>query len=680
MFFRDFEKIDKWLLSLALVILVISMTLIINDGWLFTIGSQETAGLQRIGQVTSAERDVRRRFKTAFSWRPLHQRNEIYQGDSIFTGDESGAIIVTDRGEEISIAPNSLIVIDFRENSVLLNIDYGSISGRVGRDARLLIASREGTTEFSGDDALVQVGLERGRNLVVNVLEGEVELRSKQSTQRLRQHEEAEIGTGGRSREALPSLERTQFQPESFITPQKPLAAQDEALTIPQSIPELIAPQLVSAQTEFTLSPRSPTASFSQMAQLTSTTVAQNITRTPVLQWRTTPHASSYVLEISQDSQFKTILERHTLKHNRFTWSQVQPGVFFWRVRSQDLNERLSSYSNVGRLRVQVAPPQSTALKNIEEQVPDLRLMDSPPPPFELSWQAVPFAQSYEVEFDVSEHFSSPLKFQVSGLSRQVQAPRIGNYYWRVRALHNNRYISPFSDVYPLKYSRTYQNPETAGQLRALAPHAQETLVLVGQGEQTLRLHWTNPFPSSKYRLQVSRSPAFQSFLFDDLVEKNFYQFTQRLPDGWLYWRVRAENPHYVSPWTAASNFQVKYEGHAFDINAYERRLASAQPIPRAKAPTSSSPNTSKPHKSIDLEWRPIAFAKKYEVQISKTKDFAKIHHLYPSSHKLSLPLSEPGKYYWRVRALDKDGGPISAFSSTAFFTVCSSPDCAHSP
>jgi hypothetical protein len=197
LWWRKFSRFDRGLVSFAAAILFLSSLLLVDDRWLSQWLSSGTVDQEAIGRIKTAVNDVRRRHGSAFSWLPLRQGSEIYQGDSIFTGDQSEALIITERGEQISISQKSLVVINTKTDSIRLDIDYGSVLGQVGRDQKLVISSGGDVTEFQGENALVKVDVGRDRNLVVDVLEGQVEITSDEGTRTLGPQDKATISEQG---------------------------------------------------------------------------------------------------------------------------------------------------------------------------------------------------------------------------------------------------------------------------------------------------------------------------------------------------------------------------------------------------------------------------------------------------------------------------------------------------
>lgn len=196
--FRSFEKTDRRILSIAIILLVLSTLLLWQDGWIYRVVQTKHFNAEKIGEVASLENDVRRRFEVALSWLPLRSKTDIYQGDSIFTGNKSTVIIETVSGEKISISPNSLVVINRKKDSISLDIGFGSVESRVQNGKKLFITSNNNLTEIAGSNAAIKVDAGDGSKLLLNVLAGEVRVRADGGDKILRGTDAAEILNTGK--------------------------------------------------------------------------------------------------------------------------------------------------------------------------------------------------------------------------------------------------------------------------------------------------------------------------------------------------------------------------------------------------------------------------------------------------------------------------------------------------
>lgn len=849
MFLQGFGKLDRILMGLAALIFLLSLYLIVNDEWLLELSSSEIAQLDKIGHVQLSKNDVRRRTRNTFYWLSLRMEKDIYQDDSIFTGPNSEAIIITDRGEEISIAPNSLVVISASADSIFLDIDYGSIQGKVGKDKKLLIGSRDGISEFTSDGGVVQVDVNSEKKLKVSVLQGSVQVKNKGESQHVGPNESIQLDPGHLlkrgngdieliaplSKRAVDSKSNTtsfiwkakkefkQFniqvsrdekfddlivdtktsnttfdtdslpkdqtlywrvlglneaeKPEGnsgtakfslvvdgvpqaqfpwdglrvvymkseegedlgvdltfhwrgpqyenwslqtaanadFTEGLKEYSAKGKSATVAnihsgtfywrvratdlgqvhwsatarvqivvREAGKPLPPQLISQNTTHTLKIKPTKMNQNVLIKLKPKDWAKLLANPPTLEWRLLTGRVKYELEIAKEVSFKNKLAEVSTSKTKFTWATARPGEFFWRVRTINVLGEASEFSSPELIKIKVQPPESTAKKELTEQISEYSRINNKPPPFLLSWKPLPFAESFELEFANNTEFREALRTNVNDVAKKVQAEKPGSYFWRVRALNvKSEAISEFSAPTPIRFFRTYHNPAEVSQLKPLFPASEAAVVLVGTGEEGLRLLWTNPFKGGPYRIQISSAPDFESPVYDSVIAGNRALINDLLPNGWLYWRIRLETENVISPWTGSSRFHIKNEQAGFEFtNANimsgpqkykkDRALASKPPpAPQLEHPAEIvfDPNfefellKANVVKWPRLSWESIEKAESYQLQFARNPTFTDTIRTFTTKDTFFTWVdSRPGVYFVRIRSL---GARPSEFSPT---------------
>src|SRR4051812_41607553 len=72
--------------------------------------------------------------------------------------------------------------------------------------------------------------------------------------------------------------------------------------------------------------------------------------------------------------------------------------------------------------------------------------------------------------------------------------------------------------------------------------------------------------------------------------------------------------------------------------------------------------------------WKEVSGAAKYQLEISKDKNFSKIFFAKETvATEFNWPEAQPGIYYWHVRAIDSNG-KLGDFSTPALLDVTISP------
>jgi hypothetical protein len=162
-------------------------------------------------------------------------------------------------------------------------------------------------------------------------------------------------------------------------------------------------------------------------------------------------------------------------------------------------------------------------------------------------------------------------------------------------------------------------------------------------------LSWSAVSGAVKYRVQVSTSPAFSTFAYNqDTVNIKATPLTD-LPLGTLYWRVAAtDGGSGIGTFTDATF--VKQWG---------------------VAPTIVAPGLSDvisfPTEPVLFRWNPLVGAKSYTLEIDDANDFigATTFTTNNTSYTLTEPQTIGQTFFWRLRATSTTGGVVSAWTPT---------------
>ncbi len=180
----------------------------------------------------------------------------------------------------------------------------------------------------------------------------------------------------------------------------------------------------------------------------------------------------------------------------------------------------------------------------------------------------------------------------------------------------------------------------------------------ISDGEYALRVraisaveqfYWSQTGPRIHYRIQVDDSPDFDSPIVDvvDYLGSRL-KLTQNPPIGQYYWRVAAA--HQPGKYGAFS------DTHAFEI----LHLPAAPQIDTPQIDT----------QQVKLRWQSEEQAPRYHYDLAIDPAFAElIANAEVAEPKVSLERPEPGRYYLRVRAIDKEG-VASPYSDVKAFDI----------
>lgn len=603
MIFNNFEKRDRQIFTVALILLVVSLGFTVFDDWVYRLTAKDIGTLESIGSVQMAKQDVRRRYKVDFGWNPLRTENKVYQGDSIFTGPDSSAIIKTLKGEEISIAPNSLVVINSKKDSLSIDIGFGSFEGRVAKGTKLLISSNNKITELDGNNAKIKIDAGGGDKIILNILDGQVKVKSGGAETTLGRNDSAEL-------DGTDSLNRPDKNAFEIISP---LA--DQRFRYQATVP-----------VEF--------------------------------KWKSkrTYHRSKIKVSTRPDLEIP-LLDAPITGSNYLAYGLPADQKLYWQILGE------GGQSDVGEFWLLDTRPPNPVLPLQGMQFFFDPIKDGTKGTnVELKWSGGSPARRYQVQISTLAGFSAVLLDQkTEKMNFQVANLGAGEYYWRIRGLEFPD--SPWSEPGQFKVSPEPSQilipprPEFQSELMILTKvhglPANKVHILTARGAQSIiesapRLEWSKVAGAQKYELQISDSRNFRSPLVSVTTTKTDFTWTTATP-GAYYWRIRSSGEGYkAGVFSSARPLKVKVAAP----------IAISNPLIVDEVPDQALLQAPPP--PITIRWNPTVFTKTYEVSFSKNSNFSGATRFITASADRQIQMPAPGKYFWKVRSLDKKQNPVS--------------------
>jgi hypothetical protein len=189
---------------------------------------------------------------------------------------------------------------------------------------------------------------------------------------------------------------------------------------------------------------------------------------------------------------------------------------------------------------------------------------------------------------------------------------------------------------------------------------------------------WT-PVPGARrYRVQVASTEAFEAVHYDDAMERGAaLPLGAVLPDDvtTAYWRVRAETEEdEQSAWSEPAHFAMPVAEREAEDAALR---VDAPPVPLHPEPTHDAPVD---QSAVPFSWEGIPEASGYQLQVTRTEDFADpdvdltVDQITSFTLYEVLP-EEAATYYWRIRPLFRVADPGPWSSPVAFAVAPSASD-----
>jgi hypothetical protein len=608
--FKKFDSLDRRILTGAAALVILSTLLNWADGWIFSAVSTNRTDAKTIGQITKSDNDVRRRREIDFSWIPLANKQAVYEGDSIFTGDKSGATIKTESGSEINIAPNSLVVVSLKSNSISLDIGFGSVESRIEKGKTLLISLNNTVTEVTGDGAVVKVDAGEGNKILLNVISGKVNLNTPDGQKSVDRNQGAEINLAGHLKQKTPAKI------------------------------ELIQP--IQGQR------------FKNKENLGV-----------LFKWQTNQDLDRMKIKVATDKNFTNVIADSRVGLNNFTgFNLPSDQTVFWQIQTEIGTSEIGEFVVVGS-----RPPILVLPKNGQEFYYEPMSSESLlGTNVDLKWTEGSKAKTFGVQVASDPNFTTNLQNHTTKLET-IQIPMLtrGLYFWRVKSLDfpdNDWSQSATFSVGPApnrKLPAPVLTQNTVIHFLSTAPHELPAVAMSELNqrqwlkliENPLTLRWQSVQKAQKYSLQVANDPSFKTIVASTTTTSTNYRWSTATP-GLYYFRVRAINSEFADGlFSATQRIEV----------GVAAPLALSKPLVVDEVPDRKLLNLAPP--PLKLKWLPTVFSNQYEIEFSDQSDFQGALRTITSASERLFQVDKPGIFYWRVRALNNKQIPVSEFSGT---------------
>ncbi|MES2856424.1 MAG: FecR domain-containing protein [Bdellovibrionota bacterium] len=376
--------VDSVILGMSSFTLLLSLALLLGDGSFF--GGDDYGNLTAVGSFASSKNDVRRRVDAGMTWSNVNSTDVVYEGDSIFTGDSSETSIRLQNGTVLRVEPKSLVVIRTSGSKLEIDLQYGSLQGKIEGDQSIVLTQNGESQELSGKNTEVRIVKEEKAAARVQVVSGEVSLKDKTV---VKKDEEVSLGKSGAK---------------------------------------------ISKADVVLISPKSGAIEWLPMG------------KTVKFNWRTTKTGFSGVFEISKDPRFKSVLRSVPVSGTSIAVGDSQDvrGPLYWRVKSDDPNAidsaawKVSLFDDVPPLPILPANDQALRIPKASKSNDTSAF---------LTWEDSSGSTEFDLEVAKNPEMSKP--FVSEKTTQQVSRVALaeGEYYWRVKGRHPERENAPWSKI-----------------------------------------------------------------------------------------------------------------------------------------------------------------------------------------------------------------------------------------
>ena len=497
---------DALLLGVATVALCLEIAALLAQLRLFSVPflwDSMTGNRPAIGNVVKKARSVQDRAPGSLSWYPMVEGDAVSQNDTVMTGAGSQAVIRLHDGSEIAMEPFTLIRFSEKVSSgsglLALEVNRGSFKVRSKQNLRFAMRDREVALKPQSEVVVTASAVVRApQPAALEVVTGSAHIES--------QSEQVDLTAG-----------------QALVTTREIASLDDSKTSPPMAVVTRLQPQVVSpaANSHLFFRGTQGQVQFSWQGE-----------KAEYLEWDFHP---------SMPNPHRMRLEGNTAV------AGFPTGHYYWRL------VRGPSHSSVYDFSIQ--PQAQYRIGAVGGKVKAKEGSEA-----NLQWEPVKDAEGYLLELSKDASFRTvDRKFTLTTNELDLKGLGVGNYFWRVRALHSFLGDWPVSPVYGLSVKKRIEAPQlndakiVPRRIPAKKPHGsvwpkvRDFIVSLfvqsawaAEPEKIwLEFSWKPSKGAKSYRLEVSHRKDFKSITVS--TEGARTAAVLEVPDRETYfWRVAA--------------------------------------------------------------------------------------------------------------------------------------------
>jgi hypothetical protein len=369
------------------------------------------------------------------------------------------------------------------------------------------------------------------------------------------------------------------------------------------------------------------------------------------LKWKSFEFHSSYLIQFSQSENFKlNPLEVPSQINSMETRTYPSKDFFYTRVVGFNTLGEPTGVSAITKTSLVETPAPEILTPLANENFPLPLGGDGRPKttlPLTITWTPSSFEGSlYQLQVSRDPQFKQMLAdTQTSLLQHSLTFVEPGSFYARVKLVKAGV-------------------PEFWSTVRNFSLNGQEQKKLDSPILLTLKSEGVKPSRKAKF-IEWQAVPGAESYILEFSADRQFSQINEietenefiglsEVPVGTYFVRVIASAPEKEESLPSrVGETQVSVAPPT--VHQFENFEVLGENEDSLPTPVTTL-----------ISWKPILPSPKYEVQISRDPNFSTPQSFITSQTKVEIPLSEPGEYYSRVRALSSSQAPWSQFSPSS--------------
>ncbi len=595
---QNLEKSDKWIVGLTALCALLLFSWLMYD---IAFYNPLLEGQTPIGKIYEAQNRVKRKFNRSLIWYAAESNETVYENDWIFTGSQSIAKIRLDSGGEIIIEPDSLIILS-RKNGVLqLDLQHGRLMADVkSKDVQINIVKNGSTEKVDTSQGVIRIAQDDGpkdKPLIEDLkLDEDADGKDDETLSDLadRKYYKPEPGYSEMKVNGLSLSEKDQFD-FKLLKGQKATVSLDwqdpfekwknyEAqVTLDPSFEKLVSQKTDSKlQIDFQVSESQNlfwrVRGFDENGEPSRWTEAQPVRvkiefmqkskpvrlarkkllyrlnkselekvkpnrtydidkKKPVkIEWEQDQQAAAYRVEISDKEDFSNIIEQKIVKDNQLDLKNINLGKTFFRVTPETKDGVAMAEEAVGEVQTYFPAPSADSLKTVDKKEFQV-----------LRWDAVPYAQGYQVTYKTDKNSDKETVKYVTDNKLRVEN-KTGYLQWKVRVIdpETKKHMSTNSktvDWYnAAKRLASLHGTGQAGLLypKITRPEPRKTFISVNNSPLFIVMSWEYGKNVPAYEVEVSKTPEMNDLVYKKRVDRQRAVINQSFRPGIYFIRVRA--------------------------------------------------------------------------------------------------------------------------------------------
>ena len=551
----------------------LSGIIFITAGWFFYTDINTTlqhGDGEEIGLIMFKKNIAQRKYSGRAVWENIETAAPVYSNDTLRTSEDSEALILMNDGTEIVLQDNSLIVLEWTEETKNIEFLGGNISAKNASEDIAGVKIKSADTVISLDDASINLQGTEG-NLDLSVMEGNIDIAKGNLTQEVKANQKALLAEGAEDFMINEIMIRPDTPEDNmyFLTFDnkkninfrwnflKPVA--DPVLRIARDMDfeNIVAEENVTDV--YSLKKELPEGTFYWQLQSSADPSTKGPIRRfvvindnyPVLLapaegveikyrkelpklrflWDQGIFPDHYLLEIALDNKFSENVMSEKVKGNFYFLNTLSEGKYFWRLTP------FYSLGNIGYIKNDSFQPfeiiQTTSLEPVQLVFPpnntEISTIESSKG-LKFKWKKEAEISSYQFYLSDNRNFTStiynePLSETVFTADNLINP---GTYYWKIGGVTNDNEILPHSSV------RTLTINESTGEIELIYPTDKDHFEIEMFGNRTFT--WDSTV-GERFRFSLFKDTPGSSPIIEDYINGKSRK-TMIPASGEYYWQV----------------------------------------------------------------------------------------------------------------------------------------------